>query len=70
MAIACNSLPVAMHSEDQELVERVTAESQAAGWTEAITHRRTRAPLAQTTTDLEIFEIGLRTGAHMHIAHS
>ena len=27
-------------------------------------------PLAETMADLEIFEIGLATGAHVHIAHS
>ena len=33
-------------------------------------HCRTRPPLAETMADLEIFEMGLATGAHVHIAHS
>ncbi len=33
-------------------------------------HCRTRPPLAETMADNEIFEIGLETGAHVHIAHS
>ena len=69
-AIARTGLPVAVHNEDQELVERLTADARAAGRTEAIMHCRTRPPLAETMADLEIFEIGLQTGAHVHIAHS
>jgi len=68
--IAKTGLPVAVHNEDQELVERLTAEARAAGRTDAIMHCRTRPPLAETMADLEIFEIGLATGAHVHIAHS
>ncbi|MBU6499078.1 MAG: amidohydrolase family protein [Rhodospirillales bacterium] len=69
-AIARTGLPVAVHNEDQELVERLTAEAKAAGQTGAIMHGRTRPPLAETMADQEIFEIGLATGAHVHIAHS
>ncbi len=69
-AIARTGLPVAVHNEDQELVERLTAAARAAGETHAIMHARTRPPLAETMADLEIFEIGLETGAHVHIAHS
>jgi allantoinase len=69
-AIANTGLPVAVHNEDQELVERLTARARAAGRTEPIMHCRTRPPLAETMADLEIFEIGLQTGAHVHIAHS
>ena len=68
--IAKTGLPVAVHNEDQELVERLTADAKAAGRTDAIMHCRTRPPLAETMADLEIFEIGLQTGAHVHIAHS
>jgi allantoinase len=69
-AIATTGLPVAVHNEDQELVERLTAGARAAGQTEPIMHCRTRPPLAETMADLEIFEIGLQTGTHVHIAHS
>jgi allantoinase len=68
--VARTGLPIAVHNEDQELVERLTAEARAAGQTDAIMHARTRPPLAETMADLEIFEIGLETGAHVHIAHS
>jgi allantoinase len=68
--IALTGLPVAIHNEDQELVESLTAEARAAGQTEAIMHYRTRPPIAETLADLEIFEMALETGAHVHIAHS
>ena len=69
-AIAKTGVPVSVHNEDQELVERLTADALEAGRTEAIMHCRTRPPLAETMADNEIFEIGLDTGAHVHIAHS
>jgi allantoinase len=68
--IAKTGLPVAVHNEDQELVEQLTQDARAAGRTDPIMHCRTRPPLAETMADLEIFEIGLATGAHVHIAHS
>ena len=68
--IAKTGLPVCVHNEDQELVEHLTAEARAAGQTHSIMHARTRPPLAETMADLEIFEMGLQTGAHVHIAHS
>ena len=68
--IAKTGLPVAVHNEDQELVEQLTEETKAAGHTDPIWHARTRPPLAESLADLEIFEIGLQTGAHVHIAHS
>lgn len=69
-AIAATGLPVAVHNEDQELVERLTANARTAGETHAIMHARTRPPLAETLADLAIFELGLEAGAHVHIAHS
>ncbi len=68
--IARTGLPVAVHNEDQELVETLTAEARSAGQTAPIMHARTRPALAETLADLEIFEIGLATGAHVHMAHS
>ena len=68
--IAKTGLPVAIHNEDQELVETLTAEARTAGRTDPIMHCRTRPPLAESMADLEIFEMALETGAHVHIAHS
>lgn len=68
--IARTGLPCAIHNEDQELVEKLTAAARAAGRTDPIMHCRTRPPLAESMADLEIFEMALETGAHVHIAHS
>jgi allantoinase len=68
--IARTGLMVAVHNEDQELVERLTAEAKAAGETHPIMHCRTRPPLAENLANLTIFEMALETGAHVHIAHS
>lgn len=68
--IAKTGLPVAIHNEDQELVEKLTAEARATGRTDPIMHCRTRPALAESMADLEIFEMALETGAHVHIAHS
>jgi allantoinase len=68
--IAPTGLPVAIHNEDQELVETLTHQARAADRTEPIMHCRTRPPIAETMADLEIFEMALETGAHVHIAHS
>ncbi len=69
-AIAGTGRAVSVHNEDQELVEALTARARTAGQTHPIMHARTRPPLAETLADLEIFEIGMATGAHVHMAHS
>ncbi|MCK8783173.1 dihydroorotase family protein [Roseomonas sp. NAR14] len=69
-AIAGTGLMVAIHNEDQELVVRLTEAAKAEGRADPIMHCRTRPPLAETMADLEIFEMALETGAHVHIAHS
>lgn len=69
-AIAETGVPVALHNENQELVEALTADAKASGRTDPIQHARTRPPLSETLANGEIFEIGLATGAHVHIAHS
>ena len=51
--------PVSIHNEDQELVDKLSAEAAAAGRTHALMHSRTRPALAETLADNEIFEIGL-----------
>ena len=68
--IARTGLMCAIHNEDQELVVRLTEQARAAGRTDPIMHCRTRPPLAESMADLEIFEMALETGCHVHIAHS
>ncbi len=68
--IATTGLMVAVHNEDQEMVVKLTEAAKAAGNTSPIWHCRTRPPITETMADLEIFEMALETGAHVHIAHS
>ncbi len=68
--MAKTGIMVAVHNEDQELVVKLTEAAKAAGNTSPIWHCRTRPPLAESMADLEIFEMALETGAHVHIAHS
>lgn len=68
--IATTGLMVAVHNEDQELVVKLTEAAKAAGNLSPIWHCRTRPPITETMADLEIFEMALETGAHVHIAHS
>ncbi len=68
--IAKTKLMVAVHNEDQELVVKLSEAAKAAGNTSPIWHCRTRPPITETMADLEIFEMALETGAHVHIAHS
>jgi allantoinase len=68
--IAKTGLMVGVHNEDQELVVKLTEAAKAAGNTSPIWHCRTRPPITETMADLEIFEMALETGAHVHIAHS
>jgi allantoinase len=68
--IAKTGLMCAIHNEDQELVVRLTEEAKREGRTDPIMHARTRPPLAESMADLEIFEMALETGCHVHVAHS
>jgi allantoinase len=68
--IAETGVPVALHNEDQELVESLSAAARASGLTDPIQHARTRPPITENLANVEIFEVGLATGAHVHIAHS
>ena len=68
--MAKTGLMVAVHNEDQELVIKLTEAAKEAGNTSPIWHCRTRPPLSESMADLEIFEMALETGAHVHIAHS
>jgi len=66
--ISETGLMVAVHNEDQELVEALTAEARAAGRTDPIQHARTRPPLAETLANVLIFELAHATGG-FELAH-
>lgn len=68
--IAGTGLPVAIHQENQEMVERLIRELRAEGRTTGADHARSRPPIVEQMANLEIFELGREAGAHVHIAHS
>jgi len=69
-AIAETGLSVAVHNEDQELVDDAIARFKEAGKTGANDHHPTRPPLSELLANAIILEIGAATGARAHIVHS
>ncbi|MFN6955628.1 MAG: dihydroorotase [Acetobacteraceae bacterium] len=68
--IARTGRMAAIHNEDQEIVARLIAEAKARGQTGPEMHAATRPPLAERLANLAVFELGLATGCHVHLAHS
>ena len=69
-AIAETGLSVAVHNEDQEVVDsaiRVFREQRRTG---ANVHHPSRPPLAELLANAVILELGAQTGARAHIVHS
>jgi allantoinase len=69
-AIADTGLSVAVHNEDQELVDDAIARFKEAGRKGANDHHPTRPPLSELVANSIILEIGAATGARAHIVHS
>jgi len=63
-------VPVAFHNEDQEIVASLTAAVRASGLMGPETHALTRPPIAEMVANAQVMELGLRTGARVHIVHS
>ncbi len=68
--IARTGRMAAIHNEDQEIVTRLIAAAKAAGRTGPEMHAATRPPLAERLANLAVFELGLASGCHVHLAHS
>ena len=69
-AIAETELTVAVHNEDQELVDNSIARAKAAGRMRADAHSAARPPLAELVANAVLLEIVSATGARVHIVHS
>jgi len=69
-AIAETGLSVAVHNEDQELVDDAIRASKAAGRRRIDAHSASRPPLAELVANAVLLEIGAATGARAHIVHS
>ena len=69
-AIAETGLTVAVHNEDQEVVDSAIRAFRAERRTGANAHHPSRPPLAELLANAVILEIGAQTGARAHIVHS
>ena len=69
-AIAETGLPVAVHNEDQEVVDDAIRRFRDARRTGADVHHASRPPLAELLANAVILEMGAQTGARAHIVHS
>jgi allantoinase len=69
-AIAETGLTIAVHNEDQELVDDAIARAKAAGRLGAEAHSDARPALAERVANAVLLEIGAATGARVHIVHS
>ncbi|MBT6206291.1 MAG: amidohydrolase family protein [Rhodospirillaceae bacterium] len=69
-AIAETGLTVAVHNEDQEIVDDAIAQFREARQMGANIHHASRPPLAELLANSVILEIGAHTGARAHIVHS
>ena len=69
-AIAETGLTVAVHNEDQEVVDDAIARFKEAREMGANVHHPSRPPLAELLANAAILEMGAQTGARAHIVHS
>ena len=69
-AIADTGLTVAVHNEDQEVVDHAIGEFRDEGRRDAGCHHPSRPPLAELLANAVILELGAATGARVHIVHS
>jgi allantoinase len=69
-AIAETGLTVAVHNEDQEVVDDAIARFKEAKQMGANVHHPSRPPLAELLANAAILEMGAQTGARAHIVHS
>jgi len=68
--IAATGLPVAVHCENQDIVDRAIARARAAGDTGPLAHCRTRPAVSETEAVARVLELARDAGAHVHIVHA
>ena len=62
-------LPVVLHAELQEIVDRLVARGLAAGEDDPGAHGRSRPVVSETAAVAKALELACWSGAHVHIAH-
>ena len=68
--IAATGRYVAVHCENQDIVDRAVAAARAAGDTGPLAHCRTRPPVSETEAVNRVLELALHAGVHLHIVHA
>jgi len=68
--IAATGRPVAVHCENQDIVDRAVAHARAAGDTGPSAHGRTRPPVSETEAVGRVLELARCAGVHVHIVHA
>ena len=61
---------VAVHCENQDIVDRAVARARAAGDTGPLAHGRTRPPVSETEAVNRVLELAAASGVHAHIVHA
>jgi allantoinase len=61
---------VAVHCENQDIVDRAVAHARAAGDTGPAAHGRTRPPVSETEAVARVLELAYHAGVHVHIVHA
>lgn len=61
--------PCHIHCESQEIVDTLLAKVKENGWNEPTIHNFSRPPLSESLAIAEVYEIGITSGANVHVVH-
>lgn len=68
--IAGTGLPVAVHCENQDIVDRGVAAARRAGLVGPLAHGRSRPPVSETEAVGRVLEIAADAGVRVHVVHA
>jgi allantoinase len=68
--VAATGRLIAVHCENQDIVDRAVDRARAAGDTEPSAHGRTRPPVSETEAVNRVLELARDAGVHVHIVHA
>ena len=68
--IAATGRLVAVHCENQDIVDRAIARARAAGDTGPLAHGRSRPPVSETEAVNRVLELASHADVHVHIVHA
>lgn len=68
--ISRTGLPVAVHCENQDIVDRGIAEARRAGSVGPVAHGRSRPPISETEAVARVLELAASAGVRVHIVHA